>query len=210
MPLLETVVDNFNDNVVANPPWTNNYGGCTEVGGRARIPCVDASYAGYQTSKLYTLAGSSTFLELVTPPAVSTSTAAYAVFSVIGTAPGVPDGTNIGFTVNSVAGTLRCYNNVGYTDGAAVSLTYSNTTHRWMRLREVSGTVYWDTSTDGLSWTNRRTLATPAWITSSVNTLALDLYANRTGGATDYIEFDNVNSAPSASPSGFTGFGIPI
>jgi len=39
------------------------------------------------------------------------------------------------------------------------SLTYSPSIHVWWRIREAFGTVYWDTSTDGTSWTTQASVS---------------------------------------------------
>lgn len=194
MALLETLIDNFNDDVIG-PEWGNSYGGVSEVGGRARVPCVAASWAGYQTAKVWTLAGSSVFLQVPTVPAVSTATEASIVFSIII----ATDGTSLAFNIDSAAGTLRCESNTDYFDGAATVLTYSSVDHLWLRLSEDGTNVYWDTSPNGSTWTNRRTLATPAWVTSAVDGCALDLFCYRDAGTTDYGEFDNVNTLSDAA-----------
>jgi hypothetical protein len=189
MPLLTTLVDNFNDNVIG-PNWGDSYGGATETGGRARVPLVAGQYAGYQTGRAWTLAGASIYLKLVTRPAASTGTDVSANFLV--TSP--VEGTSIGFKYNAVTNKLRLQSNVDYYDPNAIELTYSATDHLWLRLREDGTNVYWDTSANGSTWTNRRTLATPAWVTAAVDQCALDLYAYRDAGVTDYAEYDNVNT----------------
>ncbi|MFE6597233.1 hypothetical protein ACFU9O_02340 [Streptomyces albidoflavus] len=189
MPLLTGLVDNFNDNVIG-PNWGNSYGGATETGGRARVPCAAGVYAGYQTGRAWTLVGASVYLKLVTLPAASTGTDVSANFLVTS----ATAGTSIGFKYNAVTSKLRLQANVAYYDGAAIELTYSPTDHLWLRLREDGTNVYWDTSPNGSTWTNRRTLATPTWITEAIDTVALDLYAYRDAGTTDYVEWDNVNT----------------
>ncbi|UPZ27646.1 hypothetical protein MUK60_07340 [Streptomyces sp. LRE541] len=189
MPLLTTLVDNFNDNVIG-PNWGDSYGGVTETGGRARIPLVAATYAGYQTGRAWTFAGATVYLKLVTRPAASTGTDVSVNFLVTSNV----DGTSLGFKYNAVTNVLRMQSNVAYFDASAVEIAYNATTHLWLRLREDGTNVYWDTSPDGTTWTNRRTLATPAWVTSSVDTTALDLYGYRNAGVTDFAEFDNVNT----------------
>ncbi|MGQ5576315.1 hypothetical protein [Streptomyces sp. ECR3.8] len=189
MPLLTTLVDNFNDNVIG-PNWGDSYGGATETGGRARVPLVAGAYAGYQTGRAWTLAGASIYLKLVTRPAASTGTDVSANFLVTS----ATAGTSIGFKYNAVTNKLRLQSTVDYYDAAAIELTYSATDHLWLRLREDGTNVYWDTSPNGSTWTNRRTLATPAWVTAAVDQCALDLYAYRDAGVTDYAEYDNVNT----------------
>ncbi|MEU1919343.1 hypothetical protein ABZ742_04120 [Streptomyces albogriseolus] len=189
MPSLSALVDNFNDGVIG-PNWGDSYGGATETGGRARVPLVAGAYAGYQTGRAWTLAGASVYLKLVTRPAASTGTDVSANFLVTS----ATAGTSIGFKYNAVTNKLRLQSNVDYYDPAAIELTYSATDHLWLRLREDGTNVYWDTSPNGSTWTNRRTLATPAWVTAAVDQCALDLYAYRDAGVTDYAEYDNVNT----------------
>lgn len=189
MPLLTTLVDNFNDNVIG-PNWGDSYGGATETGGRARVPLVAGAYAGYQTGRAWTLAGASIYLKLATRPAASTGTDVSANFLVTS----ATAGTSIGFKYNAVTNKLRLQSNVDYYDAAAIELTYDAVNHLWLRLREDGTNVYWDTSPNGSTWTNRRTLATPAWVTAAVDQCALDLYAYRDAGVTDYAEYDNVNT----------------
>lgn len=189
MPLLTALVDNFNDNTVG-PNWGDSYGGVTETGGRARVPCIAGNYAGYQTGRAWTLAGASIYLKLVTKPAASTGTDVSCNFNITSSV----DGTEIGFKYNAVTAKLRMQSNVNYFDGAAVEIAYDAVNHLWLRMREDGTNVYWDTSANGSTWTNRRTLATPAWVTASVDTCALDLYSYRDAGAADYTEYDNVNT----------------
>jgi hypothetical protein len=196
MPSLSTLVDNFNDGVIA-PDWGNAYGGVTESGGKAHVPCT-TSYAGYQTSYTWTLAGASFFVAVTTVPAASTATEAYA--SVFVNAPGIGDntdplyGTRIGFIVNTVTGLLKFSSEAGYFDAGATTVTYSAVTHKFLRLRETGGNVLWDTSPDGTTWTNRRTLATPAWVTASTNQCAVDMSAHRDAGTADEAAYDLFNT----------------
>ena len=197
MPSLSTLIDNFNDNVIA-PDWGNAYGGVTESGGKAHVPCVAGSYAGYQTSYTWTMAGASFYVKVVTTPAASTATEAYCAVMV--NAPGINEaegplfGYRAGFTINAVTGMLRMQSDVGYFDAGAVEITYSAVTHAFLRLREDGTNVYWDTSPDGTTWTNRRTLATPAWITASVDQCAVDMSAHRDAGVTDEATLDLFNT----------------
>lgn len=191
MPLLTTLIDNFNDGAIgAN--WGNSYGGVTESGGKAHVPCT-TGYAGYQTAYSWTLAGASFYVGVTTVPAASTATEAYA--SVFVNAPDIAtSGTRIGFVINTVTGQLKCSSEAAYFDPAAVAITYSGTTHKFLRLRETGGNVLWDTSPDGTTWTNRRTLATPAWVTTSVDACALDLSAHRDAGTADEAQYDLFNT----------------
>lgn len=196
MPSLLALVDNFNAGTIG-PDWGNSYGGASQSGGLAHVPCT-TGYAGFQTSYTWTLAGASFFVKVVSVPAASTATEAYA--SVFVNAPGIADtggpeeGYRIGFVINTVTGQLRCKNDTGYFDAGSVDITYDPVAHAFLRLREDGTNVYWDTSPDGSTWTNRRTLATPAWVTSEIDTCALDLGAHRDAGTSDEATYDLFNT----------------
>ena len=188
MPSLSTLQDNFNDSVIA-PDWGNSYGGVSESGGKAHVPCT-TGFAGYQTAYSWTMAGASFFVKLASVPAASTATEAYCGILVNGDAAG----TRVGFTIKAVGNLLRMQSDVGYFDGAAVEITYDPVAHAFLRLREDGTNVYWDTSPDGTTWTNRRTLATPAWVTAAVDICALDLSAHRDAGVDDEATYDLFNT----------------
>jgi hypothetical protein len=83
------------------------------------------------------------------------------------------------------------------TDGgsaAADSLTYSPAEHRWLRFREGSGTLYLETSADGLAWTSRLSTTTPWWITWVRIYLGAGTWDTTSDPGRG--EFDNVNLLP--------------
>ncbi|MGW5426868.1 hypothetical protein ACWET9_06525 [Streptomyces sp. NPDC004059] len=187
MPSLSSLVDNFNDGVIG-PDWGNSYGGAYEGGGLAHVPCT-TGFAGLQTAYSWTFAGASFFVKVASVPAASTATEAYCgVLVNSGT-----DGTRIGFTIK-LGTTLRMQNDVGYFDAAAVEIAYDPVAHAFLRLREDGTNVYWDTSPDGTTWTNRRTLASPAWIATAIDTCALDMSAHRDAGVSDEATYDLFNT----------------
>ncbi|CAM5603355.1 hypothetical protein [Streptomyces coeruleorubidus] len=188
MPSLSTLVDNFNDGVIG-PVWGNSYGGVTETGGQARVPCT-TGFAGYQTAYSWTMAGASFFVKIPTVPTAGAATECYC--GVLVNSPTA--GTRIGFTINAVAGLLRCKNDVGYFDAGVVEIAYDPVAMAFLRLREDAGTVYWDTSPDGTTWTNRRSLATPAWVAAEIDTCALDMSAHRNAGTADVAAYDLFNT----------------
>jgi hypothetical protein len=205
MPSFSTLSDNFNDGVIgAN--WGNSYGGANETGGQARVPCVTGAYAGYQTAYSWTFAGASIFMKVATIPAASTATEAYC--GVLINAPDIAtSGVRIGFTINAVTGMLRMQSDTGYYDPTGVEITYDPVAHAFLRLSEDGTNVYWDTSPDGSTWTNRRTLATPAWIPAAVDSCALDMSAHRDAGVTDYAAYDLFNTLSDGAVYSGTGTG---
>jgi hypothetical protein len=188
VPSLSSLVDNFNDGIIG-PDWGNSYGGASESGGLAHVPCA-TGFAGYQTAASWTFAGATLFVKVVSIPAASTATDAYCgVLINSATA-----GTRIGFTIKAVGNVLRMQSDVGYFDAGAVEIAYSPTTHAFLRLREDGTNVYWDTSPDGTTWTNRRTLASPAWVATDIDQCALDMSAHRDAGTADEATYDLFNT----------------
>jgi hypothetical protein len=61
-----------------------------------------------------------------------------------------------GFTITALA-KLRMYQTFTPPPDslAYFEIDYSPTQHRWFRFREAAGTTYWDTSPDGVTWTNQ-------------------------------------------------------
>ena len=64
----------------------------------------------------------------------------------------------------------------------------------YLRIREAAGTIYWDTSNDGATWTNFTTFANPFVVTSVIVRFTAYYTISAGGGAISYI--DNVNALP--------------
>lgn len=186
MALISTLVDDFNDSVVDPAKWPNSFGTYSETGGRARVAC-DAGFNAYSSALTYTLAGSAIYLRGYPPAAGGATTEAWAQIL----AKSSTGGTDLGFELRALTGELVMFSRTGYFDAAAVTIPYSATDHAWVRIRETGGTVYWDTSPDAAAWTNRRTLASPAWVADT--DIEFQLIAHRSDGTPDFAEFDNVN-----------------
>ena len=60
---------------------------------------------------------------------------------------------SLGFWLEN--GQLLAYTETGGNPTGVATLTYSPTQHLYWRVRESAGTIYWDTSADGTTWTNR-------------------------------------------------------
>ncbi len=180
--------DDFDDDRANSVLWPSNYGGATEVGGRARIPVTAAGTAAYQTARVWSLVGSKLTAKLATVPAANGSSVAVASMWINSTT----GGTRLGWRYNAVAGTIGAENQVGFFDGTAVAVAYNARDYAWLRVRESAGTIYWESSGDGFGWTVRRTLAAPAWVASQTH--AVELPTTRTGGTPDYVEWDLVGA----------------
>lgn len=194
MPTFAALTDDFEDGTLNTTLWSGSYGDPDEVGGRARIPCT-TGFAGLKSASVYTLTAAGVTVR-VYPPTPNGATAAAASVLVL-TSVG---GTDAGFIVDPAQNAIGLYLREGYADGGAVFLTYSATDHAWLRFREDAGTLYWDTSPDGIDWTNQRTAATPAWAADT--DLAFLIEGHRDAGTPDFVEVDSVNAAPGQTVTG--------
>ncbi|GAA2929827.1 hypothetical protein [Streptomyces enissocaesilis] len=185
MPGFGLLVDGFDDGVVDPVLWPQSYGSPVEVGGRALIPCT-TGYAAYKSGASYSLLWSRVAARVVPPAATGATTAACSLLVLTPTT-----GTDAGFLVDPAQNAMGLYLRVGYADPGALFPIYDPVAHAWLRLREDAGTLYWETSPDGMAWTVRRTAATPAW--AAQPDLALVIEAHRDAGPDDFAEVDSLN-----------------
>ncbi|MFI1767518.1 hypothetical protein ACH41H_36475 [Streptomyces sp. NPDC020800] len=199
MALISSLKDDFNDNAVDGSKWPNSFGTYAEVGGRARIVC-DSGFNAYSSAAAYTLAGAAVYLRGYPPAAGGATTEAWAQVLI----KSITGGTDLGFELRALTAQLVMFNRSGYFDPTALAIPYSATDHAWLRVRETGGATYWETSADALTWTVRRSLASPAWVADT--NIEFQLIAHRSDGAADYAEFDNVNTpAPTGTSRGASG-----
>lgn len=88
-------------------------------------------------------------------------------------------------------GSIAAYKVVAGVQSQVASGTYNSSTHKWLRIRESGGTIYWDYSTDGITWTNFTSLANPFAITSG--RLAMQQGTWQTETLTSVVKWDNLN-----------------
>jgi hypothetical protein len=177
--------DDFDDGVLDPVLWSQSYGDPTVTGGRLQVPCT-TGYAGARTASSYTLAWSQISARVYPPAPGGASTAACSllVLSSVG-------GTDAGFLIDRAQGAMGLYLRVGYADGGAVFPAYDPVAHAWLRLREDAGSLYWEASPNGFSWTVLRTAASPAWV--GHGDLSLLFEAHRDAGLDDFAELDDLN-----------------
>ncbi|UDM00080.1 hypothetical protein [Streptomyces longhuiensis] len=187
-----TLADDFNDGVTSPAKWPDSYesGGYSETGGRARIACTTA-YNAYASAEAYRLRESHVHVRMWPPAAGGATAEAWSQLLVQTATPG----TDAVFEVSAVTGNLVMAVRTGYYDPAQVAITYDPVAHAWLRIRETGGSLFWDTSPDGITWTNRRAATSPVWVGDT--NLQVQLIAHRDGGTNDYAEFDAVNSTAS-------------
>lgn len=183
-----TIVDNFDDNSINTGIWSANYGTPSETGGRARITC-DTGYSAYATGNSYTW--DDTYAQLFPPALASATVECYQTMLLYSALQ--PGGTDVGFYIDQTAGVFYCVSRTGYFDGTASPITYSGTTHAWMRILKSTTNILFQTAPDGTTWTTRRTLAAPAWLTAATD-LQLFFECHRNNGTNNFGEVDNVST----------------
>jgi hypothetical protein len=192
MALIGSLRDSFDDNVVDPVKWPDSYGTFSETGGRARVAC-DAGFNAYASDEAWTLETSEARCQLFPPAAGGAATEAWAQLLITSTT----SGTDAIIEVNAATGVLGMAVRVGFFDPGFTSLPYDPVAHAWVRIREAGGDLHWETSADGITWTTRRTEASPAWVADA--DLQVQLIAHRDGGVDDFAEFDDFNITPSTA-----------
>lgn len=148
--------DNFTDNSVG-AAWNATASGSAtvaETSGQARFT-LPSSTAGthtarYTSAQTYDLTSDSFYITIETM--VSTGVAATAFFQLYL--------TNINaIQWVQVSGTVYARSAVNGASTDRYSASWSGTTYKYLRIRADTTTVYWDSSTNGTSWTNRASLA---------------------------------------------------
>ncbi|MEU9379996.1 LamG-like jellyroll fold domain-containing protein [Streptomyces sp. NPDC048279] len=177
--------DAFDDGRVNSSLWvTNTAGSGFETSeARLRIPLTPNIDTNFTSSRQWKLTSSKVTAKLSAVPALNGSSNCAASMWVLS----ATTGTRVGWRYDAGTGVLAAMSQSGFSDASPTNLTYSAIDHAWVRVRETSGTVYWETSGDGYVWTVRRTLATPAWV--GTDTVAVDFPTTRTGGTSGYVEW---------------------
>src|SRR5512139_261662 len=147
-PKIETLTDSFTtEDSTKWDNWADS--NVAVVAGRAQITCTN-SYPFLLSKNWYSLQESASFCEVAQRPNVGNGTTDLYLEVYVAEQNSaymqVQDSSlYFGETVNNTPNTT--------------SVTYNATDHRWWRIRESAGTIYWDTSPDGNNWTNRRNKA---------------------------------------------------
>lgn len=137
-------------------------------------------HGGVHSAAPYSLLDCSVFIELTSPPSSNQSQA----FMYLG----LDTENRVGFYVAN--GTLHFAIRINAVS-QNVDLPFDPVAHRFWRLREENGTVYWYTSPDALQWTERREASTPnVGLDDGIFNIGAGTLAATTAG---YATFDNFN-----------------
>lgn len=181
------LTDNFDDNSINATIWNDDT--ASETGGQMVVTANTSTgtYNGISSDSRYDLTESYAFIQLVSAGDTSLSFTTY-ILELYNDTVDLYWAIEYGATDEIVA--YKSPNSVDYTE--IYRATYDPDVHKWFRIREASGTVYWDTSADGTNWTNRDSDVTGYDLT------ALNVFfgaENPASGSTT-VTFDNFNVAP--------------
>ena len=151
---INTLVDNFTDNSIARAWQTIVAGSATVSEAAGRATCaLPSSTAGshvayYRSRYTYDFTGDGCYVNV--NGMIATGVAGLFSFDAY------IDGNSI-YRWLQQSGTLKAQKVVGGVTTDLYSVAWSGTTYKYLRIRESAGTVYFDSSTSGSSWTNRAT-----------------------------------------------------
>jgi hypothetical protein len=194
-----TLQDNFNSGVLDPNKWwfddvSDGYGGKVQiVNGQVNISTdLTASYPDLEAMGGYDLTESNITLELAS--AGNQNLASLQVW-IIDAGAGWFLQNN---TLTAYLGNVTEVGNPPY--GPRWTGAYNPAVHKWFRVRETSGTLYWDYSPDGLAWTNAWSQATPAPTDLDMTNVYPSMLVNTGAEAsTTTVIWDNYNTLPVVS-----------
>jgi hypothetical protein len=168
--------DDFSDGSIS-ASWTTSGATVSETGGVLQIS--GSALAHLRSAVTYDMTGKTVRVQFVNPPANNANNGQQLLVA-------TSDAFTNYYMVQQVNGTLQFIRN----GSSLFSVAYNSSTHLWMQIRHSAGTTYFDTSSDGVTFTNRHSTATTLTIT------AMYIYMRKYhggGGASTY-QWDNFDS----------------
>lgn len=187
---LDKLKDNFNDNSIDPAKWTKfeaNGATYAETGRRGKVTFPASGSSGTDgditSVNSFDLSESNAILQVLEIP--SSSTDADAELRIY------TDSDNWFRFITEAGGLYFQRRRLG-SQGTVDSTTFNAVTHKWWRLRESGGVIYWDTSPDGKVWTNRASYTHTMDVSKMKVLIAGTCFKNETNPG--FFIFDNFNS----------------
>lgn len=185
-PAISTLTDDFNDNSIDTGKWTTGVAAgssITETGGQLVIapPVSSTGYSYLDSNDTFSLIGSSLTVEFA--GTISTATGVEQIMEIM-----IDDSNYIMFFIANTGAAMRLVT------AAADDSTYTTRDDRmmhWARIRESSGTIYWETSPDRTNWTIQRSAPSTFSLTSLKVRLSAGCWQSVASPGT--AKFDNIN-----------------
>lgn len=203
MALLQTLTDDFASGSRDAAKWNLSAGSATiaQTGGRMEVTLPTAGNSGsraYVSVNNYDLTESYSLVEVPTVPSTVGDNATYLILK-----SSLTGGNWFGISIETFDGGAKTIKFNRWSSGSlsTTSITYDPVAHKYIRIRHSGSNILWETSPDGVTWTTRRSLATPWAITSMGVTLGATKDSNT--GSPGIAAFDNFNLPPVAQSAGF-------
>lgn len=186
-PPVSTLTDDFTTQDTSK--WGGWGGNVSVVSGQLNITCT-SSYLNLQSVQQYTLRDSIMTVEIVQLPNLGTGTTSLYFKAIV-------DGSNdVG--IDWQGGVMEAFYTVAGVRNNT-SITYNATAHRIWRIRESGGTLYWEASSTGSSWTSlRASIPTPLNLTAISAFFTSGYYGTETTPGTGI--YDNFNATYADPP----------
>jgi hypothetical protein len=200
MTAMSALADAFSGSSVNVSLWdtyTQGTGTIAEGGGVLGLtrPSYD-NRAGIYSAAAYDLTGSHAYFEIVSPDAGSSSGSGGESGLVISDAQGDPNnGYGNALSFENAGGHLvaQFWQNGG-PNTVGPSLPFDPVLHKWIRIRESAGELYWDTAPDAVTWTNYASETTAAIPQITALYASLHVFGGGSPGGT--LEAANFNTPP--------------
>jgi hypothetical protein len=160
-------------------------------------PANYTGYGGQQTTAFYDLTGASVYVNIANLGSQTLASCESIPLGLVDSG-----GTNKLFWYAN-SGTIFAFKTVAGTQTTVSSATYNATTHQWLSIAEgvgrksgagTTGTTYFETSSDGITWTLFASLANPITETALGVNPSLGTYSNETTSTT--MKITSYSTAP--------------
>lgn len=181
----EVLTDNFNDNSIDTAKWTTTDAGqISETSQQLQITTkLAGGYFDLLSVNFYNLTSSYVLAQIVNAGNQSLGLEAVIYAK-------IDDNNKVYWTI--IGNVISAYKIVSGVKTAVRNDTgYNSSVHKFFRIRESSGTTYWDYSTDGVTWTNYTSTANP--IDPTAVYVALQAGTYQAEASTSTVIFDDFN-----------------
>lgn len=199
---ISTLVDSFQGSSLNSALWSSSVAGSgtlsySSAGVVAALPsaATSSSLAQVDSNYYYDLTGAAVYLNVT--GITSAATAADNTFDLVDTT------GNNAMILQVEAGTLYAEKVVGGTETNITSVTYNGTTMAWWRLRESSGTVYWEYAASPTGTWTTLTSATNPWASNVIHAMVVHIFSSAYENETNpgSMSWVNFNTTPSTVPT---------
>lgn len=190
------LADTFGGGSLDSAKWTqflylSGTGTVSEGSGSLSEDLTNTGVLGIGSNTAYDLTASAAYVEV---PSINGGSGAETVFTLITALVDPSVGSSSLYKLEfAVAGGSLAF---GYYNGPSgwnpTSVTYSATAHKFWRFRESAGTLYWETSPDGSTWTTQRSEPAPFSLTS----LYVNLWTELAAGTAEFANFNTPAIGP--------------